>query len=184
MKTVEDITIYIGEHIDSSPACLETGCMYVCSLENKIHTTTNNIYYNAVLPKGGRFFSIDLDESHVNFAKSYINSKDRIEFFVGDSLDKIKYLTMRSKHLSYGLDLICLDSKEFDEVHMVKEFMLLYPFLNNKHYVLVDDVHNPNSVKYKKLVPILKDLGYDWREVPTPTGMFVASMGYPLWEVE
>jgi hypothetical protein len=50
----------------------------------------------------------------------------------------------------------------------------------DKHFVLVDDIHNPNSVKHKRMVPILKDYGYDCIEVPTPTGMLVATKGYKL----
>ena len=63
---------------------------------------------------------------------------------------------------------------------MVREFREVEAILADKHFVLVDDIHNPNSVKYKKMVPLLKQLGYDWVEVPTPTGMLVAAKGYSL----
>jgi hypothetical protein len=63
---------------------------------------------------------------------------------------------------------------------MVDEFNLVKHYLSDKHYVLVDDIHNKNSVKYLDMVPILKDLGYNWVQIPTETGLFVASKGYPI----
>lgn len=196
MKTIRDICKYIGSVIPRYPVCVETGCMYVCNSGNEPHTTTNNILEFICKPNNGRLVAFDVDAEHINFAKKFITDNalyDKAVFILGDSVIEMTremsplYEIRESFSESdpdgrpFTIDVLCLDSKEFDEDHMVNEFNAVKDFLKaDKHFVLVDDIHNPNSVKYKKMVPILKDLGYSWIEVPTPTGMFVATKGYKL----
>lgn len=198
MKTVRDVCEYIGQLMKSFPVCVETGCAYTCAPGDEVHTTTNNILEYICLPNRGRLASFDIDSDHINFAKGFVSSI-KLEhpgdcvFVCGDSVEKMKsafehLYEIRDSFpegdpdgMPFQIDVLCLDSKEFDEDHMVNEFLAVKAFLKpDKHFVLVDDIHNPNSVKYKKMVPLLKDLGYDYVEVPTPTGMFVATKGYPL----
>ncbi len=183
METVRELCKYIGSVISYEPCCVETGCVYVCGPDDEVHTTTNNITEYICLPNNGVLASFDIDKEHIGFAESFVSPKAHVGFFCGDSVGKLTEYAILLGILGYQVSLLCLDSKEFDEDHMVNEFNAIKGVLNPKHFVLVDDIHNPNSVKYKKMVPILKDLGYDWKEISTPTGMFVAAKGYSLEEI-
>lgn len=181
MNTVRDICQYIGERLmyNSWPTiCIETGCSYVCSPGGEEHTTTNNIYTYISQPNG-IFYSIDIDRSHIEFAENFIGDipQGAVMFLEGDSVGCLKKL---NKVPTLAVDVLCLDSKEFDEDHMVNEYQAIKSKLRTNHFILVDDIHNPNSVKYKKLAPLLSQLGYNLIEVPTPTGMLVAAKGYSL----
>ena len=180
MDTVRDICRAIGSQIVDSAVCVETGCMYVLvSPEDEVHTTTNNIYEFVVSPHG-ILYSLDIDREHIVFAEDFLGevAPDTLCFIEGDSVDSLEKLSRDSR---LTVDLLCLDSREFDEDHMVREYEAIKVRLHpSHHFVLVDDVHNPNSVKHKKMVPLLKSLGYAYIEVPTPTGMFVAAKGYDL----
>jgi len=189
MTTVKEICKFIGSQIVPGAAvCVETGCMYTCPPGNEVHTTTNNIY-EYVAGYHGILYSLDIDYEHIEFARQFVRPLQMalegadIYFIEGDSVASLTELSNKwsGKGNGNSIDLLCLDSKEFDEDHMVNEFNAIKSSLHpERHFVLVDDIHNPNSVKYKKMVPILKGLGYSWKELHTPTGMFVAAKGYSL----
>jgi len=187
MKTVRDICQYIGSVIDGSPICVETGCTYTGRGDDLVHTTTNNLYKYIVRKNGGWLYSLDIDPIHIEYARMLSElvscSTDAYTFMPGDSVISMTKLAIKFKKDSSVVSVLCLDSKEFDEWHMVAEFDAIKQRLAEKHFVLVDDIHNVNSVKYKQLVPILKELDYSYVEVPTPTGMFVAARGYSLSQV-
>lgn len=178
--TVFDVTKYIGSVIINNPVCIETGCTYIADTASFMHTTTNNIFYNICQNNDGKLFSFDEDAEHIKTARTLCGGSDKVEFIHGDSVfNLINFFSTRS-YIGY-VDVLCLDSKEFDPDHAVNEFNAVKMYLRPRnHFILVDDIHNLNSVKYKKIVPILKDIGYSYIEVPTPTGMFMASVGYPL----
>jgi len=179
VKTVRDICQYIGSVIVKYPTCIETGTMYVSSPDNEPHNTTNNILEFICAPKEGYLYSLDIDPEHIKFATTFcgkLNGWTYCSWLLGDSVDTLK------SYEGPDVDLLCLDSKEFDENHMVNEYNAIKESLAEKHFVLIDDIHNVNSVKWKKLVPLLKELSYSYIEVPTLTGMFVATKGYNLWD--
>jgi len=176
ISTVEDVTKFIGTVISRPPVCVETGCMYVIDEENLIHTTTNNILKNICL-HDGTLFSLDIDPNHIEAARSIVG-EERVYFVEGDSVETLKRFSV--DFCPNTIDLLCLDSKEFDPWHMVKEYLAIEKVLKNNHFVFVDDIHNPNSVKWVEMVPLLKKRGYSYMEINTPTGLFVASKGYPL----
>ncbi len=187
METVRDVCKYIGSVICEGPVCIETGSTYTMPPGNETHTTTNNLMEFVCLYKQGVLYSLDIDAEHIEYARSVLPQGDsthtpRVEFILGDSVSSLKILGGKWGGEGPGdsIDLLCLDSKEFDEDHMVKEFNAIKHALAEKHFVLVDDIHNPNSVKYKKMVPLLKELGYKWTEIPTPTGLFLAAKGYQV----
>lgn len=185
MKTVREVCEYIGSVVGDGAVCVETGCTYTCTPGNEVHTTTNNIYIH-IVHDNGILYSLDMDPEHLKFAHDFIQDwlvNADVHFIEGDSVDSLVQLSKKWPGTGDGnsIDVLCLDSKEFDEDHMVNEFNAIKNSLHpERHFVLVDDIHNPNSVKYKKMVPILKSLGYSWIEVPTPTGMLVAAKGYEL----
>lgn len=194
MHTVEDVCQRIAPILPDKPICVETGTMYTCPPGNEPHNTTSNIMQYICGPLNGTLYSLDIDPEHINFSKNFCSKYDgKLVPLLGDSVESLKRLANSktfNKWVGDGpytstytalpvVDLLCLDGKEFDEDHMVNEFNAIKEYLkDDKHFVLVDDIHNPNSVKWKKTVPILKELGYSYVEVPTPTGMFVAWKGY------
>ena len=185
-KTVEDVCKYVGGLICKWPLCVETGSTYCIDKANLVHTTTNNIAHHVCLPNQGMLVSIDIDAEHQAAASSVCDPAAYIQFICGDSAEVIsrlwepQFFIGVKPHGGDGIDLLWLDSKEFDEDHAVNEFRAAEPYLSTKHFVMVDDIHNPNSVKYKKIVPLLKELGYSYVEIPTPTGLFLATRGYPI----
>ena len=180
MNTVKEVCEFISNIIDSNPVCIETGCTYCTQEENQIHTTTNNLVDIICCKNYGYLYSLDIDKEHIELAKTMCeNGKDLpipVSFILGDSVESMKLLNNTLKEVN----LLCLDSKEFDPDHMVNEYMAIKSKLSKKHFVLVDDIHNDNSVKWIKMVPILKELNYSFFEVPTPTGLFVSVKGYQL----
>jgi len=157
---------------------VETGCTYVCAEGDEKHTTTNNLYEHVCKGRFGYLFSFDVDAVHIEFAKGLLPKNNRAKFILGDSVRQLK--SWAGGLSCPWVDILCLDSKEFDEDHMVNEYNAIKHKLMPRHFVLVDDIHNPNSVKYVKMVPLLKQLDYNCVEVPTPTGMLVATKGYFL----
>jgi predicted O-methyltransferase YrrM len=156
--------------------------MYTCPEGNEKHTTTNNLF-NCFCEDGGTLYSLDISIEHAEFARKFCSKgKQGHIIIIGDSVDSLTKLSPLLEDASYKVEVLCLDSKDFDEDHMVNEYNAIKERLAEKHYVLVDDIHNPNSVKYKKMVPELKRLGYECLEINTPTGMLIASKGLPLPE--
>jgi len=177
IKTVRDVCKFIANFVGHKPLCLETGCTYTCAEGNEIHTTTNNIWEYVCAPRGGLLWSFDIDDEHIKFATSMLDPEANVNFVHGDSVRCMKDLVSQGD-IKGPVNVLCLDSKEFDEDHMVNEYNAVKGILADKHFVLVDDIHNPNSVKYKKMVPVLRGLGYFESEIPTPTGMLLASKGF------
>ncbi len=183
LNSVRDICKYIGEVIKDQPFCMETGSTFIVYPENLPKTTTNNIEEYICAKRDGVLYSFDVDEERQKIAAS-VCPFGKVLFILGDSVQMMSKMVeeWKTDGSPKSIDLLCLDSAE-DADHTVNEFMAVKELLNkDKHFVLVDDIHNPSSVKYKKIVPLLKELGYSYVEVPTPTGMFFASWGYLLPE--
>lgn len=175
---MRDICSYISRHIVPVNLSIETGTMYVCEKGDEVHTTTNNIVDYICAPHSGTLYSFDIDPSHISFSKKWGENAFHTKYFPGDSAEELQRLVAENPCIT--IDVLCLDSKDFDEDHMVKEFNAVKDNLAPDHYIMIDDIHNPNSVKYKKAVPLIKSLGYNTVEIATPTGMLLASRGYPL----
>lgn len=189
MRTVREICKYIGGIIQECPNCVETGITFAITPENLINTTTNNILEYVAMPNSGDLYSIDIDEGRIEIARSIMpeeavlrDSLCQYIFLCGDSVERLtemNELMQQYEDRDFRVDLLCLDSSG-DPNHILNEYNAIKESLSEKHFVLVDDIHNPSSVKYKKVVPLLKELNYDYIEVPTPTGMFMAAKGYEL----
>lgn len=180
LRTFDETMIFIAQHIQKNTVCFETGTTYCFRSHLPYWNTTSSIAKRILEPNGGMLWSFDLinrrEVLKELFALGNLNLNNVIHI-VGNSVDKIK--RMMNEGITLPIDLVCLDSGE-DEDLLVDEYNALKDHLNEKHYILVDDIHNKNSVKYKKIVPLLKELGYDWVQIPTETGLFVAAKGYPI----
>lgn len=176
LRTFDEVAQFISKHIDKNPFCIETGTAYGFPPENPYWNTTPCIVKRICEPHNGQLISIDLEDRSENINKLFAfgdTDLNRVRLLKGNSLDVLRNLSLSK------LDLLCLDSGE-DEDLLLNEYLIVQHFLSEKHYILVDDIHNQNSVKYKKIVPLLKELGYDWVQIPTETGLFVSAKGYPV----
>jgi hypothetical protein len=146
--------------------------VYVCPVGNEVHTTTNNFLEYICCVNKGHLYSFDISQKHIEFAKDFCSTyAEHVTFFRGDSVENLKLFEPE-----LPISLLMLDSKEFDPDHALNEFLAVKDKLDtNGHYVMVDDIHNPSSVKHKKIVPYLKKIGYNFVEIPTPTGLFCGS---------
>lgn len=173
MNTVKEVCQFIAQHIKDRPVCVETGSVYAFTAETIPHHTTNNIIQQLCIPRDGLLLSIDLDD-HDAVLRSLFQDQsipfERLQLIQGDSVEQLSLLPD-------VIDVLWLDSGENADLTL-NEFLTVQDQLNDRHYVLVDDIHNTGSVKYLKIVPLLKELGYDWVEISTPTGLFVAAKGY------
>lgn len=177
MDTVRDICKAISEQICSNPICIETGSTYVIDSDNLVHTTTNNIAEYIVKKHNGSFWSFDIDPEHQSQAAKVCPDGIDIHFVLGNSVEKLKIWAKKFSAEGIGIDLLCLDSKEFDPSYMLKEYLAVENLLMEDHFVLIDDIHNPNSVKWLDTYPYLITKGYSFLEVNTPTGMAVGWRG-------
>jgi len=177
-RTVRDICKYIGSVIDDNPICIETGTTYFYLPEALEHHTTNNIAKYICAPKKGLLYSLDIDPQVEMINSLFKDDEVSTDSLVMWQVDSVQGIQDVGHHVDQ-VDLVCLDSAE-DATHMVNEYKMAAPMLKDKHFVLVDDIHNEGSVKYLDMVPMLKKLGYKWVQVPTPTGMFVAAKGYDI----
>lgn len=178
MDRFEEVAKFIAKYICDGAVCVETGTSYCYPPNDPYWNTTSALVKRICEPKNGHLFSVDMLNRSENINELFaLGATDRkkITLLVGHSVTVLKSLSLPR------VDLLCLDSGENEDL-LVDEFKAIKHLLSENHYVLVDDIHNLGSVKYKKVVPLLKKLGYDWTEVSTPTGLFVSSKGYPIPE--
>lgn len=175
MNTFREVCDFIENYLPENPTIIETGCMYTLSEDNGVHNTTINLARVAA-KLNGRLFSFDINQSHIDFAKSHVSKiKADIRFYLGDSVNRL----LNPRFKGFSVNVVCLDSKEFDPDHMVNEYKAITPILAKDHYLLIDDIHNAMSVKWTKLYPIVKRY-YKVIEIPTPTGLALCSANLPL----
>lgn len=187
--TLKDVLLLVREYIGNNCVCIETGTQHDFDEKNKDGYSTTNIVEHICKPKNGILYSFDIEQEFADLCKKKMNELgDRddnrddkyVRFVVGDSVVKLKECIpiivtrmMNDKRVCRGIDLVFLDSKEFDENHMLKEINLIRPYLSQRCVIMCDDIHNPSSVKWKKAVPYIKEfVGRHW-EAYTPTGLFV-----------
>lgn len=174
MNTIADVCDFMQKHLRSGIIIVETGCTYTSAADTLKDVTTPNL---ARLARNldGALYSIDNDPEHIRYSQALLDAYEYspVVFICGNSVEVLRKASMPK------IDVLCLDSLN-DADHMMNEFLAIEHHLAPNHYVLVDDIHNPNAVKWKKLVPHLKKNGYRGIEIPTPTGLFLATKGYPL----
>lgn len=185
LRTFEAVAEFIAQYVPEEVVCLETGTMYTWDPEVPYWNTTTALYGKVCRPKGGHLWSIDQEPNNEVLEQAFkaIHAPKHPDDIVSCTIlksDSVKGIEHLLKWYSIKIiDVLCLDSGE-DPDMMVAEYEAARHHLAKNHYVLVDDIHNAGSVKYLKMVPMLKELGYDWVQVPTHTGLFVAAKGYPV----
>lgn len=128
---------------------LETGTMW-SSLGDNMGAFT---YIMADLIKnhtGGKLYTIDISEKSINSCKETTKEfADVIEYIQSDSVSYIKNL---DKNILYNLDLVYLDSYDFNVPkphdsanHHLQELLSLYNDINKDCCIAIDDNFLPNT---------------------------------------
>ena len=176
LRTFDEVSTFIGEHICSHPICVETGTAYGFPIDDPYWNTTSSLVKRICEPLDGKLISIDIEDRSKNIDALFAAGdpeRSRVSLLQGDS-------RLVMKDIDFGkIDLLCLDSGEDPDL-LLDEYLAVQDQLAEQHYVLVDDIHNTHSVKYEKIVPLLIHMSYNWMQVPTETGLFVSSLGYPI----
>lgn len=177
MNSLKDLYTFLEKLIRYGCICVETGTQSNFDPNNKDYFSTINLLRYIIKPKEGILYTFDISEECTNKCKEKIERlktegedyKDYAKFITGDSIETLSKIIPNIKHI----DIVLLDSKEFDEDHTLNEFKLLENYLSPRHIIMCDDIHNIGSVKYKKAVPYIKNKVDLWFEYNTPTGLFV-----------
>jgi len=183
MNTFKEVLLLVRDHIRDNCLCIETGTQHDFDKNNKDYFSTINIAELICKPKNGILYSFDIEQEFADLCKRELVGTELgnyVKFVVGDSVLKLKEclpsIVSRSD-IRRGVDLVFLDSKEFDEDHMLKEINLIRPYLSKRCVIMCDDILNPSSVKWKKAVPYIKEFVSEFQEVNTPTGLFIGFIG-------
>lgn len=186
MHRIDKVLEKIGKVIKRPVLAVETGTCYVIEKENRPNVTTLNIIRYITSPNG-ILYSFDIDQDHIEKCKKMIVEEmgkftPFVDFICGDSVKTLPQFVNDLK--DYRIDLVCLDSKEGDPQHMLNEFNIISPYLAENHFILIDDIFTPNSVKAKKLVEYLDffvthvDTSYKKFVAETQTGMAIYVKNY------
>ena len=178
ITTFDEVSCFIAKHIIDEPVCVETGTAYGFPPGEFYFNSTSSIVKNICEPTKGHLYSIDILDRSKNISTLFqLGSTDinRISLLIGDSVEILQSIQVPK------IDYLSLDSGN-DADLLLNEFLAIQHLLAPKHYILVDDIHQENCMKYKKIVPHLKSLGYEWTEIPTEVGLFVSAKGYPIPE--
>lgn len=185
-NTLKNLFIFIEKFVRNKCICIETGIQHHFDPTNLDYYSTSNLLNCIVRKKEGTLYSFDNEPEHIKRFKESelykINTEweKYLRIIEGDSTEQLKIFVENLDNTDNKIDLALLDSKEFDEDHMLNEFKIIEKkIITNDHMsiIMCDDIHNPSSTKYKKAVPYIKDRVDLWFEYNTPTGLFVGIFG-------
>lgn len=187
-STLKNLFISIENIIRCKCICIETGIQHHFDPTNLDYYSTSNLLDSIIRKKEGMLYSFENDSEHIKMFKEsewYKNNSNKnnteitkyLKIIEGDSIEQLNIFVENLNNTGDKIDLVFLDSKEFDEDHMLNEFKIIENKVNDKCIVMCDDIHNPGSVKYKKAVPYIKKKVDFWYEYNTPTGLFVGIFG-------
>lgn len=176
--SLKNLFIFIEKFIRNKCICIETGIQHHFDPTNLDYYSTSNLLDYIVKKKEGTLYSFDNEPEHIKKFKEseeYKNNdwKKYLIIKEGDSIEQLKILIDENVDNIDRIDLVFLDSKEFDEEHMLNEFKIIEKKIIDKCLIMCDDLHNPGSTKCKKAVPYIKEKVDLWFEYNTPTGLFI-----------
>ena len=159
-------TIDILEQTYNHPITIvETGCIRNTTDESKFGDgwSTLNWYYYAK-KTDSKVYVVDIDENHLRKSKEVVPPSEYVTYTKDDS---INYL----KNFSNKIDLLFLDSYDYcgdeDNIrkcheHSLNEIIAAWDKLNDKCFVLIDDIFNNEwEGKGKLSVPYLINNGFE-----------------------
>lgn len=144
---------------------VETGCIRNTNEESKLGdgwSTLNWEYYakktNSIV------YTVDINEVHINQSKQVVPQSQYVNYFLDDSINFLKNFDKK-------IDLLFLDSFDYcgDEQniiachnHSLNELINAWDKLNQKCFVLIDDVFNDSwDGKGKITIPYLLENGFE-----------------------
>lgn len=152
------------------PLIVETGCARIEDNFNGDGMSTL-IFDEYVATQSGKFFSVDISLDNVKFAKSKVRSENTTI----TCSDSVLWLHERSKEWETKIDLLYLDSYDFDmanphpsSLHHILELVAIRPCLKEGTMICVDDnFGNIGKGSYVKQFMDLIDKpmvfnGYQW----------------------
>ncbi len=183
IRSFAELCQFISKNVPLYVQVLETGTTFHTDPVGYDTYSTPNLLKWIVNPARGLLSSLDLEfyPQTLQVLKAMdVPWERRLQYHYGDSVNSIAdmYGTVED-HRKF--DVVHLDSAEDVGGHMMNEFYALEALLAPQHYLMIDDIHNPASGKYKMLVPWLQNMAeYDCMQVPTAMGTFLAARGLPL----
>lgn len=161
---VETIKILEQTYIDPI-IIVETGCIRNTTEESKFGdgwSTLNWQYYAEITDS--KVYVVDIDENHLNKSKEVVPPSPWVTYTKDDSVNYLHNFTEK-------IDLLFLDSYDYcgDEEnirrcheHSLNEIKAAWDKLNEKCFVLIDDIFNDNwDGKGKLSVPYLLENGFE-----------------------
>jgi len=143
---------------------VETGCIRNVTEESKFGdgwSTLNWEYY--AKQTGSKVYVVDIDENHLNQSKKIVPPSEYVEYTQDDS---VHYLA----NFPGKIDLLFLDSFDYcgdaENIrachnHSLNEVFAAWNKLNDKAFILIDDVFNDNwAGKGELSIPYLISVGF------------------------
>jgi len=159
-------TIDILEQTYTHPITIvETGCIRNTTEESKLGDGWSTLNWDYYAKKtNSKVYVVDIDENHLKKSKEVVPPSEYVIYTKDDS---INYL----EKFSEKIDLLFLDSYDYcgDEEnirkcheHSLNEILAAWDKLNEKCFVLIDDIFNNQwEGKGKLSVPYLLDNGFE-----------------------
>ena len=143
---------------------VETGCIRNITEESKIGDGWSTVNWEYYCKKtNSKVFVVDINSQHIAQSKSIIPESTFVEYIESDS---VEYL----KRFSGKIDLLYLDSYDYcgdmENIikchnHSLNEVKASFNKLNEKCFILIDDIFNEQwDGKGKLSIPYLLDKGF------------------------
>jgi predicted O-methyltransferase YrrM len=161
----------------TEPIIVETGCSRHSNNFDG-DGMSSLIFDSFIQSNGGIFYSVDINPSHVQFAKE---STIKAQITCGDSIKFLSYLNQKLRSENQYIDLLYLDSFDFDtqnphpsSLHHIMELVSIWPSCRNGTIIAVDDNFLDGTGKGQyvnewmeknNINPIFKDYQIIW-EIP------------------
>lgn len=135
----KDTFRYMVEYLDKidNPVIVETGTVRWYNDWGAGQSTV--IWDNILKNRGGKVWSIDLDEKHVNISREQTS---RVDYILGDSVQSLDMISSTVP----DIDLLYLDSMDIDwdnphpsSMHHIKELICIWSRVKPGGLIAVDD---------------------------------------------
>jgi hypothetical protein len=143
---------------------VETGCIRNETDQFKMGDGWSTLNWEYYCKKtNSRLFSVDINEQHVNVSKKIVPESEYVKYHVGDSVSYLKDFTEPIHMLFLDSYDYCGDDENIRKCHehSLNELLASWHTLNDKCFVLIDDVFDDTwTGKGKKSIPYLLNNGF------------------------
>ena len=149
---------------------VETGCIRNTTEESKIGdgwSTLNWEYY--AKKTNSKVYVVDINEGHLNQSKKIVPPSEYVEYTQDDSINYLKKFDMKFVVLFTDSYDYCGDEENIRKCHnhSLNEIKAAWNKLNNKCFILIDDVFNDKNWvgKGELSIPYLLKNGFEADDV-------------------